>query len=501
MSSRLSGVVVPSGPAAGPAGARRRGPFSGWTLRRTLVVSIVALFALVTLASGLAMSALLERSLVAELDSRVASTATRVLGPEGRRDDDRRGPPAGAGQRRPLADMLVVVVRGSTVQTNTVATRNGGSRSLSIPQVQALLEAGLTSRPTTVDLGEDLGRYRVVGVATPDGARVVTGLPMHPLEDSVRQMRLITAGLGLLGFLLVGIGTALLVGRALRPLDRVAATATRVATLPLSSGEVDLAERVPSRDTDRRTEVGQVGAALNDLLDHVDVSLRHRQESETQLRRFVADASHELRTPLASIRGYTELSLRDGQLPGDVRTSLERVESESARMATLVEDLLLLARLDAGRDLAREPVDLTRLLLEATSDARVVGPDHRWRLDLPEEAVEVVGDQARLTQVLVNVLANARLHTPPGTTVTGALRAEDGEAVVTICDDGPGIDPALLPTVFQRFSRGDAARARTQWSTGLGLSIVQAVVTAHRGTVDLESRPGRTCLTLRLPRA
>ncbi|GAB49969.1 sensor histidine kinase [Mobilicoccus pelagius] len=502
MSTTLTGVVVDStpGPADGPSGSGpRRGPFRGWTLRRTLVVSILTLFALVTLATGFGMSTLLERSLVAELDGRVASTAARVLGPGGG-PGGHRPEPASPGQGRPLSDMLVVVVDGSTVETNTVATRDGGSRSLAMPQVEALLQAGLTSRPSTVDLGDPLGPYRVVAVTTDRGERVVTGLPMQPLYDAVRQMRLITAGLGLLGFLLVGVGTACLVSRALRPLDRVAATATRVATLPLSSGEVELVERVPSRDTDRRTEVGQVGAALNDLLDHVDVALRHRQESETTLRRFVADASHELRTPLASIRGYTELSLRDDRLPGEVRGSLRRVESESARMAALVEDLLLLARLDAGRDLTHEPVDLTMLLVETVNDARVVGPDHVWRLDLPEEPVEVTGDRARLTQVLVNLLANARLHTPPGTTVTGGLRAESGGAVLTICDDGPGIDPEMLPTIFSRFARGDTARTREGGSTGLGLSIVEAVTTAHGGTVDVESRPGRTCFTLRLPR-
>ncbi|WP_082043796.1 sensor histidine kinase [Mobilicoccus massiliensis] len=489
MSTAVSGVVLDAHPEV----ARRRG--RAWTLRRTLVTSIVTLFALVTLGSGIGMSALLERSLMAELDARVATTATRVLGPRG--PQNHGGPPSNG---RPLADMLVVVVDGSTVVTNTVTVRHDETGSLNPPQVQALLQAGLTSRPSTVDLGEPFGAYRLVGSTTPDGRRVVAGLPLQPLLDSVRQMRIITAGLGLLGFVLVGLGTAWLVGRALRPLDRVAATATRVSRLPLSSGEVTLAERVPARDTDRRTEVGQVGAALNDLLEHVDASLRHRQESEGQLRRFVADASHELRTPLSSIRGYTELSLRDPRLPGEVRTSLTRVESESGRMAALVEDLLLLARLDAGRELEREPVDLAMLLVETVSDARIVGREHTWRLELPDEPVEVTGDRARLTQVLVNLLANARLHTPPGTTVTGALHPDGEGAVVTITDDGPGIDPSVLPTIFQRFSRGDTARHRHGGSTGLGLSIVQAVALAHGGEVAVDSRPGRTCFTLRLPR-
>ncbi|GMA41150.1 sensor histidine kinase [Mobilicoccus caccae] len=486
----VSGVVVGS-----PEHPRRSGVLSGWTLRRTLVTPIVALFALVTLLSGVGMSYLLENALQRELDHRVASTA-RGFGP----DDPGRGP---EGQRRRVVgpDMLAVVVDGSVVRTNTVATRGGQREALNEQQIRALLQAGLSEQPSTLDLGEPLGPYRLIAFSTPEGAQVVTGLPLDPMLDSVRRVRLITVGLGLLGFVVVGLGTAWVVGRALRPLERVAATATRVSQVPLSSGEVSVTERVPLRDTDRRTEVGQVGAALNDLLEHVDSALRVRQEGEARLRRFVADASHELRTPLSSIRGYTELSMRDPELPSDVRRSLTRVDSESHRMADLVEDLLLLARLDAGRPLAREPVDLTRLLIDTVSDARAAGPGHQWRLDLPEDAVEVTGDGARLTQVLVNLLANARTHTPAGTTVTGRVRREGSGVLLEVEDDGPGIDPALVPTVFERFSRGDSARTRAGTSTGLGLSIVEAVVGAHGGSVHVDSRPGRTRFTLRLPAA
>jgi len=290
-----------------------------------------------------------------------------------------------------------------------------------------------------------------------------------------------------------------IVRRSVRPLERVAETARKVAALPLDRGEVDLAVRVPARDTDPRTEIGSVGAAINQMLGHVSDALTARHASETRVRQFVADASHELRTPLAAIRGYAELARRGEYDPAAVSHALRRVESESARMTTLVEDLLLLARLDSGRPLTGEQVDLTMLVVDRVSDARVAGPDHRWQLDLPEEPVTVHGDAARLHQVLANLLANARNPTSPGTTVVTRVRHEAGGAVLTVTDDGPGIPPDLQPEVFGRFVRGDSSRSRAAGSTGLGLAIVAAVIGAHGGTVTVDSRPGRTCARVRLP--
>ena len=272
-----------------------------------------------------------------------------------------------------------------------------------------------------------------------------------------------------------------------------------MSELPLASGDIDLDVRVPANLTDERTEVGQVGAALNTLLAHVETSLEARHRSEQQVRQFVADASHELRTPLATITGYAELAR---QRPDDVpalRTAMAKVDAESARMSALVEDLLLLARLDSGRPLASEPVDVTMLLLEAVDDARVVAPDHQWRLELPEEsAIEVPGDENRLHQVVTNLLGNARRHTPPGTTVT--VKAALGNPVVlTVHDDGPGFPEGLADTAFERFTRGDTSRAREESGAGLGLSLVRAIVEAHRGTVSLDSRPGSTTITVELP--
>jgi two-component system OmpR family sensor kinase len=253
-------------------------------------------------------------------------------------------------------------------------------------------------------------------------------------------------------------------------------------------------------DADPRTEVGQLGAAFNRMLGHVESALARRHASEARLRSFAADASHELRTPLAAIRGYAELAQRyQGTLPPEVEHALSRVASESARMSELVEDLLLLARLDAGRPLQSLPVDLSRLAIDATSDARVAAPGHRWQLELPDGPVQVRGDEQRLHQVLANLLSNARTHTPAGTTVTVALRSTDGTAELTVTDDGPGIPPKLRPDIFERFVRGDSSRSRAVGSTGLGLSIVAAVIAAHHGTVAVGSEPGQTRFTITLP--
>jgi len=271
--------------------------------------------------------------------------------------------------------------------------------------------------------------------------------------------------------------------------------------LPLDRGEVALPMRVAGADANPHTEVGRLGLAVNRMLDHIAAALSTRQASESRVRQFVADASHELRTPLAAIRGYTELAQRKrAEVPADVAHAMGRVESEADRMTHLVEDLLLLARLDSGRGLDRQPVDLCRLCADAVGDAHIAGLGHHWNLELPAEPVIVPGDEARLHQVVANLLANARVHTPPGTTVTLALRSEPDAAVLCVVDDGPGIPEALQPNVFERFVRADTARTHKDGSTGLGLAIAAAVVGAHHGTISLRSAAGRTEFAVRLPR-
>jgi two-component system OmpR family sensor kinase len=256
----------------------------------------------------------------------------------------------------------------------------------------------------------------------------------------------------------------------------------------------------PVPDTDPHTEVGQVAAALNHMIGHVGDALDRRHASEERLRLFAADASHELRTPVATVRAHAELALRHpGAVPADVRHALERIQSESERMSGLVDDLLLLARLDAGRPLARDTVDLSRLALDTASDARAAAPGHRWLLDLPEEPVTVTGDQPRLHQVVANLLANARIHTPPGTTVTLRISRNHGVVGLAVTDTGSGIPQELQGAIFQRFTRADQGRSRTVGGSGLGLAIVAAVIAAHGGTVDVSSRPGHTRFRLQLP--
>ncbi|USX52181.1 cell wall metabolism sensor histidine kinase WalK [Lentzea sp. HUAS12] len=343
----------------------------------------------------------------------------------------------------------------------------------------------------TVDLGE-AGEFRVVA-----DQRGIRGMSLQTVTDIVWQMVWILAGLLVAGVAAVALAGRVIVRRALVPLDRVAETATRVSELPLHEGEVALAERVPEEDTDPATEVGKVGLALNKMLGHVDEALKARHDSETRVRQFVADASHELRTPLAAIRGYAELTRRTGaDLPPEVTHAMGRVESEALRMTSLVEDLLLLARLDAGRPLETADVDLSRLVLDVVGDARIAGPGHSWRLALPEEPVTVPGDVQRLHQVIGNLLSNARAHTPPGTTVTTGLSVHNGRVDLTVTDDGPGVPQGL--EVFERFARGDSSRSRAAGSTGLGLSIVAAVVGAHDGEVSVASRPGHTEFTVTL---
>ena len=479
---------------------------SRWPLRRRVLAVLVGLVLGVALTTGILSALALRDSLMSQLDQRLLSSSQRA---QGALHDDGRGRPASDdGGPPPGLD-----VPGQGTGTVSVSVGRYGTRSgyigedgtflpLTTEQEDRLLAVDAGEEPTTVDLG-DLGAYRALAVAEPDGA-VVTGVSTEEVDDAVGDYVAAEAAIALVGVAGAGLAGWLLVRRQLRPLDEVAATASRVASQPLHEGLVALDERVPERYTDPATEVGQVGAALNQLLEHVENALRLRHESETQVRQFVADASHELRTPLASIRGYTELLRRlPGDLPEGAEQAVGRVESESVRMTALVEDLLLLARLDAGRPLARQEVDLPVLAVDAVADAHVAAPDHTWRLDLPDPETEppatVVGDEDRLRQVLANLLANARVHTPAGTTVTTSVRREGGAVVLRVEDDGPGVAPDLLPRLFHRFARGDAARSPGNGSTGLGLAIVDAVVRAHEGRVDVESVPGRTVFTVSFP--
>lgn len=468
-------------------------------LRTQLVALLVALLAIAFLVTALITTTQLHGFLLDRLDQQLRAAGVRfsvsLEHPSDRDGDDGQFATV-TGQ---AAGTLGARVKAGTVTAAAVIGHQDDPASAQ-PDAQAraaLARLRPDGTPRTVHL-PGLGGYRLLAVHGDDGDTLITGLPMHPVDDTIERLVGIEAVVFAIALLLVaGIG-ALAVRLALRPLNRVADTAARVADLPLSSGTVTLAERAPPGAP--HTEVGTVSAAFNRMLEHVEASLHARQASEERLRRFLADASHELRTPVAVIRSHAEYAQRTGtDLPNDLHTALRRIDAESQRMGHLVDDLLLLARLDSGRPLERGTVDLTWLAVDAVSDARAAGPDHTWRLDLPEDPLTVTGDEHALHQVLANLLANARVHTPAGTTVTTAVHRSGDTVRLTVSDDGPGIPPDVLPGIFERFVRADPNRSAGTGSSGLGLAIVDAIVRGHGGRIDAAGEPGRTVFGVQLP--
>jgi two-component system, OmpR family, sensor kinase len=481
-----------------------------WSLRSRLLVGQVLLLALVCIAIGAATELALRQYLVNQLDQTVEEASHRsammsAMPPPPPLPDGHRWRQPGPGPDfldapgQPIG--LVAAAPGRDGRIVAGVLTSAGTRAAVTPAAQAQLSAvHYFAEPVTIKL-DGLGSYRVVAARDRRGGPVITGLPTSDVDDTMLRVLLIMAVVAGAALVLASTLGALIIRRSLAPLTRVAATARRVANLPLDRGEVELPVRVSERDANPNTEVGQMGSALNRMLDHISAALSTRQASETRVRQFVADASHELRTPLTAIRGYAELAQRRRDaVPPEVAHAMGRVTSEADRMTHLVEDLLLLARLDSGRPLEHGPVDLSELAINAISDAHIAGPDHDWNLDLPDEPVLVSGDAARLHQVLSNLLANARVHTPAGTTVTLSVSADDRTVRLSVADNGPGIPPALQSEVFERFARGDSSRSRHSGSTGLGLAIVAAVVKAHHGTIEVHSAPGSTEFVVRLPR-
>jgi two-component system, OmpR family, sensor kinase len=467
------------------------------TLRGQLTAGLVILLALACLAVGVATALALRGFLMGRLDAQLTASDGRFaasLEHEARPDADNRPDTRGQADATFGARLL----HGQVTHAAVIDDDTDRTVTLSAQDRHALLAVPVDDGSGHTIRLSALGRYRVTVVGGDDDDTLVTGLPLHPVEETVHRLEAVEAVLFAAALIVTGCAGALWVRISLRPLQHVTARAAEVAGLPLASGEIAMPGPLP--DTDPRTEVGRVGSALNHMLGHVEDALTRRQAGEERLRHFAADASHELRTPVANIRGHAELALRHpGPVPTPVRHALERIDAESRRMTRIVDDLLLLARLDAGRPLDHGPVDLTLLILDAVQDARAAGPAHHWILDLPEEPVTVPGDGHRLQQAIGNLLANARIHTPPGTDVTVTLTTGPVHARVEVKDNGPGIPADIRPEVFGRFVRADNARSRSTGNTGLGLAIVHAVITAHGGTATVTSGPGHTTFSLTLP--
>ncbi len=471
-------------------GPVRQGALAGVPLRVRLVAAVVLLSALGLLISGVAATASIRGYLLDRVDNQLQTTVSdrgAVNGLlRGQRFNDGDGGPG-------RADAFSTVYVSLVLPDGTVAQRSklpDGTAAPELPQ-----SARTSGAPYTVSAVSGDTRWRVVNttVATTAGinGELYVAVPLDDLQRTVGRLTLIEVFVGLVVLGLLGLGAFLLVRRSLRPLVDVERTAELIAA-------GDLSLRVP--ESDPRTEVGSLGHSFNAMLTQIEGAFAAQAESEAdarasedRMRRFVGDASHELRTPLTSIRGFAEL-YRSGALPEgpDVDRAMSRIEGEASRMGLLVEDLLLLARLDQQRPLDRAPVDLLELAGDAVHDARAIDPSRAIDLEVVPggPAPHVLGDAPRLRQVVGNLVANALTHTPAGTAVQVRVRSSDGSAIVEVIDHGPGISEQERPRVFERFYRSDVSRTRASGGSGLGLSIVAALVAAHHGTVSVHETSG-----------
>ena len=482
------------------------------SLRRKLVIGVCGIVTAAVLAVGGVAELSLRNEMVHLLNSQVVNSLAAFNYSYAKAELAVAKPEPGAVAASDLGGFpgqppgtVIAVVREGKVGFAAVFT--DGEPSAPPGDVVADLEkiSWTNNDPREVRLGQ-LGQHQVGSRDIGGGVRLVSAVSVEDANYSFNQNALLVAGIAMLSLFAAAVSTVLLVHHELRPLRRVAAIAGGVAALPLDAAEYRITARVDGRDTDPETEVGVVGHTLNQLLDNVDSTLTKMAESDRNTKQFLTDASHELRTPLTAILGYAELTRQESDmLPPMTEYALARIEAESRRMSTLVSDLLLLSRLGEGHDLQLEDLDICDLIADAVNDAAVTAPEHHFVADLPDHPVGIRGDRVRLQQLIANLLANARIHTPPGVTVTAAVstRGEAGQAVVelVVSDDGPGIPEAIMPNLFGRFVRADKSRSREMGSTGLGLAIVASIVEAHGGQVFAESRPGRTVFIVRLPAA
>ena len=457
------------------------------TLRARLLLAMGALLALALIVSGAAVVGLTRASLVGDLDHDLLTVSPA---------DVQQRPGAGDPTGRRFA-VILFDAHGATAQTfpSGFASAPDPLPDVAVAGEDALPLGTIVERPAV----DGTLNYRVLALRLQQGPYVLLGAPMRALEGTIVSLirTLVLVGLVVLGLLFV-IGW-LLIRRNLRPLERMTATAEQI-----SSG--DLSQRVGVADDG--SEMGKLGHAFDAMLDQIErafasqqQALRAKEASEQMLRQFVADASHELRTPLTTVRGYADLHHAGGlEQPAELEQAMDRIGSESRRMGALVEDLLLLARLDQGRPLRQDPVAFSGLVDEAVRDIRAVEPGRPLSAEL-EPGLTVTGDEDRLRQLVGNLLANVRVHTPPDSPVEVSLAAGEGSAVLTVTDHGPGIDPNHVEHVFDRFYRAEAGRTRDRGGSGLGLAIAASIAAAHGGSISHSVTPGGgATFTLTLPR-
>jgi two-component system OmpR family sensor kinase len=461
----------------------------GVPLRVGLVAATLVLVMCGLLASGVAVTSILRHSLISRLDSTLMdATRTWAQAPWKHTLSSGEGPdPA-----RPPSKFYVRAISPDGHILTAINDRNAE------PALPADNDVG--PNPTTLSSvsGSDI-EWRGVSVHGPQGGLTTVAVDLSDVDHTMRSLVLLQAGIGAAVLVVVGIAGFVVVHRSLRPLAEVEQTAAAIA-----SGELD--RRITERDP--RTEVGRLSSALNGMLSQIqeavaasESSAETARTSEERMRRFITDASHELRTPLTTIRGFAEL-YRQGAAR-DVSMLLSRIESESSRMGLLVDDLLLLARLDVQRPLDRNRVDLLALASDAVHDGRAIDPGRTITMEVFDGPgiPEVLGDEPRLRQVLSNLVANAIQHTPESADIRIRVGTDGDDAVLEVADDGPGMSQEDAQRIFERFYRADSSRARASGGTGLGLSIVNSLVKAHGGSVTVTTAPGAgCCFRVTLPR-
>jgi len=468
--------------------SRVRTPLSLWSLRNRLILAAVFLASLAIIASDFAANTALRSYLISQVDNQLFSISSGSL-----ERLDRAGiAPQSEFEESRSPFRVLQPIRGVPTSTSLtlldregnligqvggeLAGQNFGVTGLKVSQVERY-----ENKPFTIE-GE--GRnpdVRALALVLPTGmGSVIAANSLEEVDKTLSQLRFLFFFLGLIAIFLTALVSRWIIAISLRPLDKVEETAEAIAA-------GDLSARLPAAKPD--TEVGRLTTSLNMMLSRIEQSFSVRVESENKLRRFVADASHELRTPLTAIRGFAELH-RQGAVSGEEKTKelISRIEGESIRMSSLVEDLLLLARLDQARELDFEPVDLNTLIVEVVASAKAAGPNHPIELNLPQEELFVLGDSRRIHQVVANLLANARTHTPLGTKINVTARQTLAEVIIEVADNGPGLSKSDQERIFERFFRADPARVRHSGEgSGLGLSIVDAVMKAHGGYVSVKS--------------
>lgn len=470
-------------------------------IRTRLTIAVVVVLALTLGLLGLGLVRSTRAALVDQVDEQVQDNATRANRPGGRAKDSPSAPERGAPKpgaeptdrydyERPVAHLLFSA-DGDVEVSEPCGFVDDPQPLPAVPDLPSPQADAMIDRIVTVAAVDGSFDYRMLLQRAGGGGWTVTAAPLSDVDAVTTRLIRILVVLGATALAVAALASWALIRSGLRPVDRMIDTAAAIAA-------GDLSRRVP--DADQHTELGRLGRALNEMLVQIEQAVLARAASEDRLRRFVADAAHELRTPLTSLRGYAEL-YRQGALPDEasLANAMGRIESEGSRMSRLVDELLLLARLDQQRGLDAKPVDVVHVVQEAIDDARVIDPDRPLTRTLADAAV-VRGDRVRLRQILDNLLTNARIHTPPGTPIHVSVARRDDHVEISVADRGPGIPADQQARVFERFWRADPSRTRGSGGTGLGLAIVASLVHAHAGTIEIASEIGNgATFTIRLP--